>query len=155
MVQEKRRRRRGPAEPPLSTEDVERIQQSFALAAPIAEAAADLFYDRLFTIAPEVRPLFKNDIKDQGRKLMAMLGAVVGGLSDLPSVIAVAEDLARRHVDYGVKPEHYAPVGAALLWTLERGLGEDFTPEVRASWAKAYGALSDVMIKGAYPARAA
>ncbi|MBA4791039.1 MAG: hemin receptor [Rhizobiales bacterium] len=128
---------------------VELIQSSFAKVAPISEAAAGLFYGRLFEIAPEVKPLFKGDMSEQGRKLMATLAVVVKGLSNLDAVVPAAQVLAKRHVAYGVTEAHYAPVGAALLWTLEQGLGDAFTPEVKAAWAEAYGLLASVMIAAA------
>ncbi len=128
---------------------VDLIQSSFAKVAPISEQAAALFYGRLFEIAPEVKPMFKGDIKEQGRKLMSTLAVVVKGLSNLDAVVPVAQVLAKRHVAYGVKDAHYAPVGAALLWTLEQGLGPDFTPEVKGAWVEAYGILSSVMITAA------
>jgi nitric oxide dioxygenase len=128
---------------------VELIQSSFAKVAPISEAAAGLFYGRLFEIAPEVKPLFKGDMSEQGRKLMATLAVVVKGLSNLDAVVPAAQVLAKRHVAYGVTEAHYAPVGAALLWALEQGLGDAFTPEVKAAWAEAYGLLASVMIAAA------
>lgn len=129
---------------------VELVQKTFADVAPIAEQAAALFYGRLFEIAPEVKPLFKNDITEQGRKLMATLGVVVRGLSDLPSILPAASNLAKKHVSYGVKAAHYEPVGAALLWTLEKGLGDKWTPDVAAAWTEAYVTLSGFMIGEAY-----
>ena len=129
---------------------VELVQKTFADVAPIAEQAAALFYGRLFEIAPEVKPLFKNDIAEQGRKLMATLGVVVRGLSDLPSILPAASNLAKKHVSYGVKASHYEPVGAALLWTLEKGLGDKWTPDVAAAWTEAYVTLSGFMIGEAY-----
>ncbi|MFG1339830.1 globin family protein [Xanthobacter autotrophicus] len=133
----------------MTPTQIDLVQASFAKVAPIADTAAGLFYGRLFEIAPEVKPLFKGDMTTQGQKLMATLGVVVAGLKDLPRIVPAAQNLARKHVGYGVKPEHYAPVGAALLWTLEQGLGEDFTPEVKTAWADAYGLLSSVMIAAA------
>lgn len=126
------------------------VQSSFEKVAPIADDAAALFYDRLFETAPQVRPLFKHDMTDQGRKLMATLGTVVRNLHQLDAVLPAAAGLAVRHVDYGVRPEHYQPVGAALLWTLAQGLGDDFTPETAEAWHAAYGLLSSAMIKAAY-----
>ena len=128
------------------------VQTSFAKVVPIADQAAALFYDRLFVIAPDVAPLFRGDMKAQGAKLMAALKTVIEGLDRVDVIVPVVRDLAKRHVAYGVKPEHYAAVGAALLWTLERGLGDDFTPEIAAAWASAYGTLSGLMIEAAYPA---
>jgi nitric oxide dioxygenase len=128
------------------------VQSSFEKVLPIAPQAAQLFYARLFERAPEVRPLFKGDMDEQGRKLMATLAAVVRGLDRLDEILPVAKNLALRHVAYGVRPEHYEPVGATLLWTLEQGLGAEFTPDVAAAWGAAYGALSATMIEAAYPA---
>ena len=126
------------------------VQSSFEKVAPIAPTAAALFYRRLFETAPEVRPLFKSDMDEQGRKLMATLGVVVRNLDHLDAILPAAAALALRHVDYGVRPEHYAPVGAALLWTLEQGLGAHFTPEVAEAWGAAYATLSGAMIAAAY-----
>ncbi len=126
------------------------VQASFANVTPIADAAAKLFYGRLFEIAPEVKPMFQGDISEQGRKLMATLGIVVKGLSNIEAVLPAAKALAVKHVAYGVKPEHYVPVGEALIWTLDKGLGEAFTPETRQAWLAAYGALSTAMIEEAY-----
>ena len=110
-----------------------------------------IFYADLFETAPEVKPYFANsDMKEQGSKLMATLGVVVNGLRDLDKIVPVAQDLAVRHVDYGVKAPDYDKVGASLLRTLEKGLGDDFTPEVHAAWADAYGLLSGVMKEAAY-----
>src|ERR1700751_1566662 len=125
-------------------------EDSFAKVAPISEQAAALFYGRLFEIAPEVKPLFKGDLAEQGRKLMATLAVVVNGLANLDSILPAASALARRHVAYGVKPGHYAPVGEALLWTLERGLGAGWTQELAAAWVAAYTTLSQFMIAEAY-----
>jgi nitric oxide dioxygenase len=134
----------------MTPTQVKLIQESFRKVAPISEQAAALFYGRLFEIAPEVKPLFRSDMTEQGRKLMATLAVVVNGLGDLNSILPAASALAKRHVAYGVVPGHYAPVGAALLWTLERGLGAAWTPELAAAWAAAYGILSDFMIGEAY-----
>jgi nitric oxide dioxygenase len=122
------------------------VQESFAKVAPISEQAAILFYDRLFEIAPSVRALFPDDLAEQRKKLMATLAVVVNGLSDLPSVLPAASALAKRHVGYGARPEHYPVVGSALLWTLEKGLGDAWTPELAAAWTAAYGTLSGYMI---------
>ncbi len=128
------------------------IQDSFKKVVPIADVAAGLFYDRLFEIAPEVKPMFTGDISEQGKKLMTTLGVVVNGLRDLDMVVPAAQALAVKHVDYGVKPEHYAPVGEALIYTLDKGLGEAFTPDLKAAWIAAYTTLSGVMIEAAYGA---
>ena len=134
----------------MTPQQVALIQQSFAKVRPIADQAATLFYGRLFEIAPATKVLFKGDIAEQGQKLMATLGVVVNGLSDLPSVLPAASALAKKHVGYGVKADDYAPVGAALLWTLERGLGAGWTPQLAAAWTAAYTTLSGFMISEAY-----
>ena len=126
------------------------VQESFAKVAPISDQAAVLFYDRLFEVAPPVRAMFPEDLTEQRKKLMGTLAVVVGGLSNLDTVLPAASALAKRHVNYGAKPEHYPVVGAALLWTLEKGLGEAWTPEVAEAWTAAYGTLSGYMISEAY-----
>nr|WP_249810444.1 globin family protein [Bradyrhizobium sp. 157] len=126
------------------------VQESFAKVAPISEQAAVIFYDRLFEVAPTVKAMFPTDMKEQRKKLMATLAVVVNGLSNLESVLPAASALAKRHVSYGAKPEHYPVVGGALLWTLEKGLGAAWTPEVAAAWTAAYGTLSGFMISEAY-----
>jgi hemoglobin-like flavoprotein len=134
----------------MTPDQVKAIQDSFKLVAPISDQAAALFYGRLFEIAPAVKPLFRGDMTEQGRKLMATLGVVVNSLGNLEAVLPPASALAKRHVDYGVKAADYTPVGAALLWTLEQGLGEHWTPELAAAWASAYTLLSGYMIGEAY-----
>jgi nitric oxide dioxygenase len=134
----------------MTPDQVTLIQQSFAQVRPIADQAAALFYGRLFEIAPATKPLFKGDMAEQGRKLMATLGVVVNGLGNLETVLPSASALAKKHVAYGVKADDYAPVGAALLWTLERGLGAGWTPQLAAAWTAAYTTLSGFMISEAY-----
>ena len=127
------------------------VQSSFAKVVPIKDAAAGIFYADLFETAPHVKPYFANaDMAEQGSKLMATLAVVVNGLRDLDKIVPVAQELAVRHVRYGVQPEDYNAVGASLLRTLEKGLGEDFTPEVKEAWTTAYTTLSGVMIDAAY-----
>src|SRR6476469_5427915 len=134
----------------MTPEQVTLVEQTFGQVAPIADKAAEIFYDRLFEVAPTVKPLFQGDMAEQRRKLIAMLAVVVRGLSDLPSILPAASALAKRHVDYGAKPEHYPLVGEALLWTLARALGPRWTPEVALAWTAAYTTLSDFMIEAAY-----
>lgn len=135
----------------MTPSQIDLVQSSFAKVVPIAETAASLFYGRLFEIAPEVKPLFRGDMKEQGRKLMTTLAVVVNGLKAPDTILPAAKALAVKHVGYGVTAEHYAPVGAALIWTLEQGLGDGFTPETRDAWLAAYTLLSGVMIEEAYP----
>jgi hemoglobin-like flavoprotein len=134
----------------MTPDQVKLVQQSFAKVAPISETAAGLFYDRLFEVAPSVKSMFPADMTEQRKKLMSMLAVVVNGLGNLESVLPAASALAIRHVSYGAKAEHYPVVGAALLWTLEKGLGDAWTPDVADAWTTAYGTLSGFMISEAY-----
>ena len=131
------------------------VQESFAKVAPISEQAAVLFYDRLFEVAPQVKVMFPDVMTEQRRKLMMMLATVVNGLGDLESILPAAGALAKRHIGYGAKAEHYPVVGAALLWTLEQGLGDGWTPELADAWGAVYGTLSAYMISEAYDRREA
>ena len=129
----------------MTPQQIDLVQASFKKVVPITAKAADLFYDRLFEIAPELRPLFPKDLASQKQKLMEMLGTAVTNLHQLETIFPAVKALGQRHATYGVSPAHYAPVGAALLWTLEQGLGPDFTPEVKTAWTETYMALSGVM----------
>ena len=133
----------------MTPNQIKLVQTSFAQVAPIAATAADLFYSRLFEIAPQVRAMFPDDLSEQKKKLMAMLGTAVAGLSRLETLMPAVQALGRRHAGYGVKAQHYASVGSALLWTLEKGLGEAFTPEVKDAWATTYIVLSTTMMNAA------
>ena len=134
----------------MTEDQVQLVQQTFAEVAPTSEQAAVIFYDRLFEVAPGVKAMFPSDMTEQRKKLMGTLAVVVNGLSNLSSVLPAASALAKRHVGYGATPEHYPVVGGALLWTLEKGLGEAWTPDVAAAWTAAYGTLSGYMISEAY-----
>ena len=134
----------------MNPSQIKLVQDSFAKVAPIADQAAVMFYDRLFAVAPQVKAMFPADMTEQRKKLMAMLAAVVNGLGNLETVLPAASALARRHVNYGAKAEHYPVVGGALLWTLEKGLGDSWTPDVADAWTAAYGTLSGFMISEAY-----
>jgi nitric oxide dioxygenase len=137
----------------MNDSQIQLVQESFAKVVPIKDAAAEIFYSDLFETAPEVKPYFANsDMSEQGSKLMATLGVVVNGLRDLDKIVPVAQKLAIGHVDYGVKAEDYDKVGASLLRTLEKGLGEDYTSDVNDAWVTAYTTLSGVMKDAAYPA---
>ena len=129
----------------LTLTQIELVQRTFAIIAPIADDAAALFYRRLFEIDPSLRGMFKGDMVEQRRKLMQMLTAAVKGLPRLDRLVPVVEDLGRRHTGYGVIDAHYDTVGAALLWTLEKGLGSAFTPDVKDAWATVYGVLASTM----------
>ena len=130
------------------------VRQTFAAVVPIADQAAAMFYGRLFELNPSLRPLFKIDMRDQGKKLMQMIGFCVGKLDALDELVPIVKSLGARHVGYGVVESDYAAVGAALLWTLEQGLGPAFTPEVKDAWAAVYGVLSGTMLAGAQTATA-
>ena len=139
----------------MTPEQVDLVQTSFAKLEPIAEQAAELFYARLFELDPSLQTLFTGDMKEQGERLMTMIATAVKGLDDLDSLVPAVQDLGRRHVGYGVKREHYATVGGALLDTLEKGLGEDFTPDVEDAWATVYETLAATMVGAAAEAATA
>lgn len=122
------------------------VQGTWKEVAAIAPQAAELFYQNLFTADPSLKPLFKGDMTEQGKKLMQMIGAAVGKLNDLETLVPILQNLAVRHDGYGVKKAHYQTVGAALLKTLEQGLGAAFTADVKAAWTTVYGVMSDVML---------
>jgi hemoglobin-like flavoprotein len=129
----------------MTPEQIRHIQKSWAAVVPIASTAADLFYERLFDLDPSLRALFPADLSVQKKKLMDMLHQVVLGLDELPALLPSVRELGARHRKYGVAPQHYETVGSALLWTLRKGLGEAFTPEVEEAWTLAYGVLADAM----------
>lgn len=138
----------------MTPEQITLVQSSWQRVLPLQATAAELFYGRLFEIAPDTRPLFKRDIHVQGAMLMKTLDVVVGSLDRLDDVLPAATRLAQRHLGYGVRPAHYDSVGTALLWTLEQALGTQFTPTLRQAWATAYDALAAAMKGAAYPAEA-
>jgi hemoglobin-like flavoprotein len=129
----------------MTPEKVTMVQESFKKVVPIAGTAADLFYERLFTIAPEVRSLFPDDLTEQKKKLIGMLATAVNNLHQVDKILPAVQDLGRRHVAYGVTDKHYEPVGEALLWTLEKGLGDVFTPPVKEAWTETYLAVAGIM----------
>ena len=129
----------------MNARQIELVQTSFEKVVPIAATAADLFYGRLFEIDPTLRPMFPLDLSEQKHKLMHMLTVVVRGLNRLDQLVPAVQQLGARHTTYGVKSEHYATVASALLWTLEAGLGPDFTPEVKEAWVAAYTVLATTM----------
>lgn len=128
---------------------IDAVRGTWEKVVPIRERAAALFYERLFELDPTLKPLFKGDMTEQGRKLMTMIHTAVAGLDRLEEIAPAVRDLGRRHAGYGVKDGDYDKVGAALLWTLEQGLGPAFTPQVRAAWTEAYGILAAVMKQAA------
>jgi hemoglobin-like flavoprotein len=133
----------------MTSSDITLVKDSFRKIAPIADQAAALFYARLFELDPSLRPLFEGDMVAQGRKLMTMLASAVAALEQPDRLLPVLRQLGARHAGYGVREEHYATVGTALLWTLEKGLGADFNREVRDAWTKTYVLIANTMIEAA------
>ncbi len=133
----------------ISPEQIALVQETFKAVLSIKDAAADLFYSRLFEDDPSLEALLPTDLTEQKQKLMSTLAVAVGGLNKLEDIVPVLQDLGVRHAAYGVKPEHYDTVGGALLWTLEQGLGEAFTPEVKAAWTEAYMIMAETMKEAA------
>jgi hemoglobin-like flavoprotein len=129
----------------MTSYQISLVQKSWRQVLPISDTAAALFYKELFRRDPELRALFKGDMKEQGRKLMTVMTVVVQGLPRLEALVPEVQELGRRHARYGVRPQHYDTVGAALLWTLGHGLGDAFTPEVKEAWTETYAALSRTM----------
>jgi hemoglobin-like flavoprotein len=129
----------------MTPEEIKLVQSTWVQVVPIKAQAAELFYGKLFEMDPTLKPLFKGDMKMQGQKLMAMIGTAVGGLTQPETILPAVQDLGRRHVGYGVKDAHYDTGGAALLWTLETGLGAAFTQEVKQAWSKTYTLVATVM----------
>lgn len=126
---------------------VKLVMSSWEKVVPIADKASDIFYGKLFDLDPSLKPMFPEDMTEQKKKLMTTLNHVVTSLESLSSIVPAVQELGKKHVGYGVKPEHYATVGSALLATLDAGLGPAFTPEVKEAWTQAYGTLSSVMIE--------
>ncbi len=129
----------------MQSQTIEDVQSTWKIVEGIARQAAALFYANLFEADHTLKALFKGDMEAQGVKLMQMIGAAVGKLNDLESLVPILQSLAKRHITYGVQAAHYDTVGGALLKTLEQGLGLAFTPQVRASWTEVYGVLASVM----------
>lgn len=133
----------------MTPKQIELVQTSFQRVVPVRMEVARLFYGRLFSLDPTLKRLFRSSLEEQGDKLTQTLARVVGSLHRLDQIIGAVRELAVRHVDYGVEERHYDTVGEALLWTLEEGLGDAFTPEVRAAWTDAYALLAGAMIEAA------
>ncbi|MCK5478874.1 MAG: hypothetical protein KAI44_08160, partial [Methylococcales bacterium] len=134
----------------ITEEQIDLVQSTWQKIVPVKDQTAELFYRKLFLTNPEVRPLFKGDIKAQGEKLVTSINLVVNSLNNLEHVVPALQEMGIRHIDYGVLPEHYDVVGSTLLWTLEQGLGADFTDEVKEAWTTAYGIIASTMIEAAY-----
>lgn len=139
----------------MNNQQIMLVKESFEKAAGLGEKVAEIFYAELFNIDPGLRSMFKGDMKNQGRKLLGALTMIVRNLDQADVIVPAAEKMAIKHLDYGVTYRHYTLVGNALLRTLKKGLGADFTPVVREAWIAAYQLLADVMRAAAYPAQAA
>jgi len=131
------------------------VRTSFAGVRPIADAAAALFYGRLFELDPSLRAMFRGDMEKQGRMLMQVIGVAVASLDRIEILVPTLHDLGRRHAEYGVENAHYDTVASALMWTLERSLGGGFTPPVREASTAVYGLLAQTMQNGADMGKAA
>lgn len=129
----------------MNQQQIDLVQQTFALAAPNAALIAERFYEQLFILDPTLRALFPEDMSEQGGKLMTMLAFVVHGLNQPEQLLEPVRRLGERHTHYGVQPHHYATVGEALLKTLAQHFGPAFTAEVEDAWSAAYGLLADTM----------
>jgi hemoglobin-like flavoprotein len=134
----------------MNAHEIALVQQSFEKVAPLGEKVAELFYEELFAIDPSLSHMFKGDMRDQHRKLISVLAMVIRSLHTPEKIIEPAQKLAIRHLDYGVEADHYTVVGNALLRTLKKGLGDDFTAELRSAWIEAYQTLATVMKQAAY-----
>jgi hemoglobin-like flavoprotein len=133
----------------MTPRQIELVKTSFAKIAPLKDQAAELFYCRLFELDPSLRLMFRSDMTEQKQKLMIAIAMVVAALEKLDTILPSVKELGRRHHDYGVQKRHYDIVGAALLWTLEIGLGSGWTRELADAWGTAYAALATVMMQGA------
>jgi len=134
----------------MNSDDVCAVQQSWKEVVPIAATAAELFYKNLFSLDPGLEPLFRGDMKEQGEKLMTMIGVAVNKLDDIDALLPVLSNLGRRHAGYGVKDHHYESVAAALLATLSQALGENFTPALKRSWIHVYDLIANTMMAAAH-----
>ncbi len=138
----------------MTPEQLLLVKESWAMVVPIKEQAAELFYGKLFELDPMLKPMFKGNMQEQGRKLTAMINTAVNSLDKLEAIVPAVQDLGRRHVAYGVKDSHYDTVGSALVWTLEKGLGAHFTPACKDAWVTVYGVLAGTMKTAAAEAAA-
>lgn len=129
----------------MTPEKIALVKSTWTSVEAISDTAAELFYGRLFELDPKLKSLFKGDMKEQGKKLMQMIGVAVANLHQLDQVMVAVQELGRRHVGYRVKDDDYDTVAASLLWTLEKGLGEAWNDDVQAAWTETYVALATVM----------
>jgi len=133
----------------MTPEEIKLVKDSWVKVMPITETAAELFYGKLFELDPSLKSMFKGDMKEQGRKLMAILNTAVNALDKLDTIVPTIQDMGKRHVNYGVKDEHYDTVGEALIWTLGAGLKDNFTEDTKAAWIGVYTLVSTTMKEAA------
>ena len=133
----------------MTPDQIRLIQETFDFIRPSMSVVTEMFYTRLFHVAPEMRELFPDDMKEQRRKLRAMLAHLVDNLTGLEELVPAIQELGCRHTKYAADRSDYNTVSDALIWTLEQGLGEMFTDEVREAWAAAFDTLSEIMIEAA------
>ena len=139
----------------MTPTDIANVKRTFAMVAPIADRAGLMFYEKLFALDPTLRPMFADDITEQSKKLMHVLAVAANGIDRLDTLVPIVQALGVRHVDYKVKDEHYDTVGTVLISTLQAGLGDEFTPEVKSAWLNAYVLLSGIMKDAAHKASTA
>lgn len=133
----------------INEEQISVVQSTWQSVVPIADTAADLFYDRLFELDPSLRSMFPKEMGEQKKKLLGTLGHLVSSLDNVEGVVPALQALGQKHVGYGVQDSQYNTVGAALLWTLEKGLGDAWTAEAKDAWTAVYSLVSSVMIGAA------
>jgi methyl-accepting chemotaxis protein len=134
----------------MTNTQINLIKHSWSKILPIAFAAGKMFYDKLFTAAPGIRHLFKEDINPQANKLMQVLAYVVSKLDHMEELLPEVQKLGARHNQYGAEPAHYELVGQCLIATLKEGLADDWNPEVQDAWITAFNTLKNTMIIAQY-----
>lgn len=134
----------------LSEEEIELLRDSLVYLQEHKQLATSVFYENLFEIDPSLRPMFDEDLVEQSNKALFAFGAVVAQIHDLDVCREMTRGLAARHVTYGVIPEHYPKVGAAVLATVVMVMGDAMTPQIGSAWQKAYDQIAAAMIETAY-----
>ena len=130
----------------MTPERQQLVRDSWRHIEPIAIPSAQFFYDKLFELDPECQAMFKTATMDEQRhRLMEMLGQLVAEMHEPEQLVGDLVMLGKRHVVYGVRDSDYDAAGVALLWTLEKALGSEFTPEARSAWTEAYQSFASVM----------
>lgn len=132
----------------MKPNQIKLVKETWSYVIVKSDEAGELFYNRLFEVAPGVKHLFKGDMKEQSRKLMSMVTYVIAKLDKLDTILGEIKSLAQRHSKYGAQPEHYAVVGECLIYTLKTGLGSRWNKEVEEAWVSVYGILANAMIEG-------